>query len=113
MVLYCARHSFGTCVLEKTGNLAAVMKVMGDSSPQTAMLYLPLSEFCNRFGPEGSRLLTSGVGLSPAEHPDSADGTMGRLQAVDLKAKKLAWVHHQPAPLSTSSVDMLAQNWRP
>jgi alcohol dehydrogenase (cytochrome c) len=71
-------------------------------SPQTSMLYLPLSEYCNLFGPGPSRLLTSGVGLSSAEHPDSADGTMGRLQAVDLTGKKLAWVHHQSAPLSTS-----------
>ena len=71
-------------------------------SPQTAMLYLPLSKFCNRFGPEGSRLLTSGIGLSPAEHPDSADGTMGRLQAIDVKGKKLGWVHNQSSPLSTS-----------
>ncbi len=71
-------------------------------SPRTAMLYLPLSEFCNRFGPEGSRLLTSGIGLSPAEHPDSADGTMGLLQAIDVKGKKLAWVHRQSSPLSTS-----------
>ena len=66
------------------------------------MLYLPLSKFCNLFGPEGSRLLTSGVGLSSAEHPASADGTMGRLQAVDLTAKRLAWAYNQPAPLSTS-----------
>jgi alcohol dehydrogenase (cytochrome c) len=72
-------------------------------SPQTSMLYLPLSEYCNRFGPEGgTRLLTSGVGLSSAEHPDTADGMMGRLQAIDLAGKKLGWVQHQAAPLSTS-----------
>jgi alcohol dehydrogenase (cytochrome c) len=69
---------------------------------QTALLYLPLTEWCNRFGPEGSKLLTSGVGLSAAEHPASRDGMMGRLQAIDVKGRKLAWVHRQSAPLSTS-----------
>jgi alcohol dehydrogenase (cytochrome c) len=71
-------------------------------SPQTSMLYLPLTEWCNRFGVEGFKLLTSGIGISPVEHPDSADGMMGRVQAMDLQGRKLAWVHHQPAPLSTS-----------
>ena len=27
---------------------------------------------------------------------------MGRLQAMDVAGRKLAWVHHQRAPLSTS-----------
>ena len=71
-------------------------------SAQTAFLYLPLTEWCNTFGPEGSKLLTSGVGLSSAEHPASADGMMGRVQAIDVKGKKLAWVHRQPSPISTS-----------
>ena len=71
-------------------------------SRQSGLLYLPLTEWCHRFGPEGFKLLTSGVGLMPAEHPDSADGMMGRLQAMDVAGRKLAWVHHQRAPLSTS-----------
>jgi hypothetical protein len=29
LVLYCARHDYGTRVLLRTGNLAAVMKTMG------------------------------------------------------------------------------------
>ena len=29
LVLYCARHDFGTYVMEKTGNLKAVMDSMG------------------------------------------------------------------------------------
>jgi alcohol dehydrogenase (cytochrome c) len=70
-------------------------------SPQRAMLYLPVTEWCHRMGSEGFKLLTAGA-LSPAEHPDSADGTMGRLQAMDVAGGKLAWVHHQSAPLSTS-----------
>jgi alcohol dehydrogenase (cytochrome c) len=71
-------------------------------SPQTTFLYLPLTEWCNLFGPEGSKLLTSGVGLTSAEHPASSDGMMGRLQAIDVKGRKLGWVHRQSAPLSTS-----------
>ena len=71
-------------------------------SRQTALLYLPLTEWCHLFGPDGFKLLTSGVGLLPAPHPDSADGMMGRLQAMDVSGRKLAWVHHQRAPLSTS-----------
>jgi integrase len=39
LVLYSARHDFGTRVLQKTGNLAAVMRVMGHSDPRIAMLY--------------------------------------------------------------------------
>ncbi|MFL6314983.1 MAG: tyrosine-type recombinase/integrase [Terriglobales bacterium] len=39
LVLYSARHDFGTRVLQKTGNLAAVMRVMGHSDPRIAMHY--------------------------------------------------------------------------
>jgi integrase len=39
VVLYCGRHTFGTEMLRRTGNLAAVMKVMGHSSANTAMIY--------------------------------------------------------------------------
>jgi len=73
-------------------------------SPRTAFLYLPLTEWCNTMGPEGFQLLTSGVGIGSAQHPDSDDGTMGRLQAIDVEGRALAWAHHQPAPLSTSAL---------
>jgi integrase len=39
LVLYCARHTFGTAVYEATGNLAMVMKVMGHTDARTAMHY--------------------------------------------------------------------------
>jgi integrase len=39
LVLYCGRHDFGTRMLRKTGNLAAVMKVMGHRDVRTAMRY--------------------------------------------------------------------------
>jgi alcohol dehydrogenase (cytochrome c) len=74
-------------------------------NPQTALLYLPLTKWCNRFGPADPTrrpLLTSGVGISSEEHWDSQDGTMGRLQAIDVGRRKLAWTRNQSAPLSTS-----------
>jgi len=39
LVLYCARHDYGTRILMRTGNLAAVMKTMGHSDVKTAMHY--------------------------------------------------------------------------
>jgi integrase len=39
LVLYCARHAFGTAIYEETGNLAMVMKVMGHTDVRTAMRY--------------------------------------------------------------------------
>jgi integrase len=39
LVLYCARHTFGTATYEVTGNLAVIMKVMGHSDVRTAMRY--------------------------------------------------------------------------
>jgi integrase len=39
LVLYCARHAFGTAVYEETRNLATLMKVMGHTDVRTAMRY--------------------------------------------------------------------------
>lgn len=39
IVLYSARHSFATTVLGATGDLSLVMRVLGHSSAQTAMIY--------------------------------------------------------------------------
>jgi integrase len=39
LVLYCARHDYGTRVLTRTGNLAAVMRTMGHRDVKTAMHY--------------------------------------------------------------------------
>jgi integrase len=39
LVLYCTRHDYGTRVLEKTGNLAAVKRSMGHKDVRTAMRY--------------------------------------------------------------------------
>ena len=37
--LYSCRHTFATDALERTGNLAALMKTLGHSDAQTAMRY--------------------------------------------------------------------------
>jgi integrase len=39
LVLYCARHDYGTRVLMHTGNLPAVMRTMGHRDVRTAMHY--------------------------------------------------------------------------
>jgi integrase len=39
LVLYCGRHDFGTRILKRTGNLAAVMRTMGHKDVKTAMQY--------------------------------------------------------------------------
>jgi site-specific recombinase XerC len=39
LVLYCGRHDYGTRILKSTGNLAAVMKIMGHRDVKTAMQY--------------------------------------------------------------------------
>jgi alcohol dehydrogenase (cytochrome c) len=70
-------------------------------SPKTRLLYLPLTESCMKLGPAGFRLLTSGVGISRAVHPDSADGKIGRLQAIDVANQKLAWTHEMVSAPST------------
>ncbi|MFZ0792436.1 MAG: hypothetical protein WAM65_01615 [Candidatus Korobacteraceae bacterium] len=39
VVLYCARHRFSTDAMDGTGNLMAVMDVMGHSRPDVTRLY--------------------------------------------------------------------------
>ena len=72
-------------------------------SPDTNYVYVPITESC--FGMsetgKGGWLLTTGVDFSAAEHPDLNDGMMGRLQAIDVASRKLAWNRDQVTPLST------------
>ncbi|MBT4160208.1 MAG: PQQ-binding-like beta-propeller repeat protein [Gammaproteobacteria bacterium] len=69
-------------------------------NPRSKYLYLPLSEGCMTGGPDGFRgLLSSGIGIGWAPHPASSDGNMGRLQAVNLETRQLAWSFRQPTPL--------------
>ncbi len=70
-------------------------------NPRTNRLFIPLNEGCIETGPDGYELLTSGVRLSAALHPDS-NGNMGRIQAVDLANQEFAWRHRQPSPIISS-----------
>jgi len=74
--LYCCRHTFATDVLERTGNLAALMKVLGHADAQTAMKYQhPGLEQIRKAIEERNRehaVLTAGSAESP--HKSSHSG---------------------------------------
>jgi alcohol dehydrogenase (cytochrome c) len=71
-------------------------------SPQTKLVYVPLTKWCMRMGREGLRILSSGVGLTAAPNPNYDDGKIGRVQAYNIEQQKLAWSFDQVAPLTTS-----------
>jgi integrase len=61
LVLYCARHDYGTRILTRTGNLAAVMRTMGHRDVRTAMQYqhpeleIVRAALDHNAGPEGPK----------------------------------------------------------
>lgn len=73
-------------------------------NPATSRLFLPLTAGCMLAGPEGYGLLSSGVRLQVALHPSSTDGTMGRLQALDLETRELVWEHREGAPFISAAL---------
>ena len=73
-------------------------------SPKTKLVYVPITESCMSLGQIGIPLLTSGVKIGPATHPDSADGLIGRMQAIDVVKQELAWVSEQVTPISTAAL---------
>ncbi len=73
-------------------------------NPRTNFVYVPLTEWCMNFGPDGMKLLTSGVGITSAPHPATKDGMMGRLQAIDITKRSLGWTHDLEAPLTTAAL---------
>lgn len=71
--------------------------------PRSATIFAPLNEACMDLVPvaEGSRgLLSTGVTMATRPRPDS-DGLYGRVEAIDLAARKSAWVHRRRAPVTT------------
>ena len=70
-------------------------------NPTTKRLYVPLNEGCMLAGPNGYSLLSSGVKMAYALHPDS-EGNMGRVQALDLEQQQFAWQHRQKSPVISS-----------
>ncbi len=73
-------------------------------SPKTNYVYVPITEACMLLSENGFKLLTSGVGISDAPHPDADDGMMGRVQAIDVANQQRAWNHDVVAPTSTSTL---------
>lgn len=73
-------------------------------SPITKLVYVPITEWCMTFGPEGVRLLTSGIGITDAPHPAAADGMIGRMQAYDPVNRQMGWTTDVEAPLTTSAL---------
>jgi len=75
--LYCWRHTFATDVLERTGNLAALMKVLGHADAQTAMKYQhPGLEQIRKAIEERNlehAVLTAGSAESPYKSPHSGE----------------------------------------
>jgi len=68
------------------------------------LVYLPISEMCMIGGPIGDgSLLSSGVESSPVPRPDS-DGNYGRIQAIDLNTRKLAWSHRERTPPTVAAL---------
>ncbi len=72
-------------------------------SPNTNYVYVPITESCFSMSEtgKGGFLLTTGVDFGPAPQPDLEDGMMGRLQAIDVANRTLAWNTDQTTPLST------------
>jgi len=72
-------------------------------SPKTNYVYIPITESCFTISEtgKGGWLLTSGVAFSDAPNPDLDDGMMGRIQAIDVANRKLAWNADQVTPPST------------
>lgn len=66
--LYSARHTFATKVMGATGDLALVMRVLGHTNAQTAMIYqhpcLERVRRCERKSPARSNQSGAGFGTS-------------------------------------------------
>jgi alcohol dehydrogenase (cytochrome c) len=72
-------------------------------NPGSGLLYVPIVEACMVMAPAQPgefAVLTSGVSYKTAPRPDS-DGKIGRLQAFDLKSRKVLWSARQRAPITT------------
>jgi alcohol dehydrogenase (cytochrome c) len=70
------------------------------------LLYIPLNESCMDLTPvaPGERGgLSTGVRFSLRPRPDS-DGKYGRLEAINLETRKVAWIQRQRAPRTTGTL---------
>lgn len=75
-------------------------------NPDRKMLYVPLVESCMDMIPVpagGRGNLSTGVRWTLRPRPDS-DGKYGRLEAINLETRKVAWTERQRAPMSTGAL---------
>ncbi len=78
----------------------------GSYNPDTNVLFVPLVESCMDYTPvaAGERgLLSTGVRLTLRPRPES-DGKYGRLEAINLQTRKVAWTQRQRAPRTTGTL---------
>ncbi len=76
--------------------------------PETKILYVPLFESCQDFTwvPRSSAETSAGgsdMRFVLLPRPDS-DGKFGRIEAINLQTKKVAWVYRQRAAFSSSTL---------
>jgi len=72
-------------------------------SPKTNMVYVPITESCMSISEtdKGGFLLTSGIQFGGAEDPSLDDGMMGRIAAIDVVTREIAWNTDLTTPQST------------
>ena len=76
----------------------------GAFNPDHAMLYLPVAELCMRYGPmRDGNLLSTAVAVEALPHPDT-DGHFGRIQAIDMQTRQLAWASRERTPPTTAAL---------
>jgi alcohol dehydrogenase (cytochrome c) len=76
--------------------------------PETHMLYVPLAETCMDYAwvPGDAAQTTAGgldIRFTLRLRPDS-DGKMGRIEAINLETKKVAWIDRQRAPIASATL---------
>ena len=76
--------------------------------PQNMILYVPLYESCQDFTwvpRDPSQTAQGGSDMHFVLHPrPDSDGNIGRLEAINLETKKIAWVYRQRAAMSSSTL---------
>ena len=72
-------------------------------SPATRYVYVPITESNMTISAtgKGGWLLTTGIDFGPAPQPYLEDGFMGRIQAIDVTTRQLAWNQDLLTPAST------------
>ena len=72
-------------------------------SPDTNFVYVPITESSCTLSETGKAkgIFSTGLGFSGAIHPDLDDGMMGRVQAINVATRSLAWNTDQVTPPST------------